>query len=126
MKRSWIGLGILIAVLLMSFLTARGMEQSQAPIAADLEQAAQLVLEGQWEDACALAAQAQSRWHSRRNATAWVADHTPMEEIDGLFTQLEVLATAGEKADFAATSAQLAQKVTAMSQAHILSWWGFF
>lgn len=126
MKRSWIGLGILLAVLVMSFLTARGMEQTQSPIAAGLEQAAELTLDGKWESACALAAQAQIRWRSRRSATAWVADHTPMEEIDSLFAQLKVLQQAGEQTDFAAACAQLAEKVTAMSQAHTLSWWGFF
>lgn len=126
MKRSWIGLGILVGVLLISLLTARVMDRGQSPIAADLEQAAELTQEGRWEQARAVATRAQAQWVSRRSATAWVADHTPMEEIDSLFAQVEVLANAGEQTDFAAACAQLAKKVTAISQAHSLSWWGFF
>ena len=54
------------------------------------------------------------------------ADHTPMEEIDALFAQVEVYAAAREETDFAAGCAALSRKVEAMGLAHGASWWNLF
>ena len=51
MKRSWIGLGLLLALLLASGLVTRLMDRMHQPIADHLEQAAALALEGHWEQA---------------------------------------------------------------------------
>ena len=54
------------------------------------------------------------------------ANHTPMEEIDALFAEVEVYAAAREETDFAAGCAALSRKMEAMGQAHGASWWNLF
>ena len=125
MKRSWIGLGILLALLLISVLTWWAMARLQQPIARELEQAAVFSQEGDWEKALLLANRARTRWARSRCLTACVADHTPMEEMDTLFAQLEAYGQAREQADFAAVCRGLAKKAEAMGDAHGLTVWNF-
>lgn len=124
MKRSWIGFGILLALLLLCLLTAWAMDHLQSPIARQLDQAAAFAQEGQWEQAKTLAESAQTRWKQVRGLTACVADHTPMEEIDSLLAGLSCYGEE-ELADFGAACAGLSQKVQAMADAHCLNWWSF-
>ena len=49
--------------------------------------------------------------------------HTPMEEIDALFAQVEVYAAAREEAEFAAGCAELSRRMEAMANAHGAQWW---
>lgn len=125
MKRSWIGFGILLFLLLISVLTWWTMARLQQPIARELAQAAAFCQEGDWEKALPLAEQAQIRWEHNRHLIACVADHTPMEEIDTLFAQLEAYGQAREQADFAATCRGLAKKAEAIRDAHGLTAWNF-
>ncbi len=46
--------------------------------------------------------QAREAWGRSRHLGACFADHTPMEEIDALFAEVEVYAAAREETDFAA------------------------
>ena len=123
MKRSWIGLFLLLLLLAAALGATWGMERIHTPIARELEQAAELALEGDWERADALSTDADRRWQRWAHFRGCLADHTPMEEIDGLLAQLEVFRKAREDSDFAAACACAARKVEAMGQAHGLSWW---
>lgn len=124
MKRSWIGLGILLALLLISVLTWWAMARLQQPIARELEQAAAFSQEGDWEKALLLANRARTRWARSRCLTACVADHTPMEEIGSLFAQLSRYAAGENREEFVPGCAALVTKIEAMADAHGLSVWG--
>lgn len=123
MKRSWIGAGMLVVILAAALLVTWGMDRCHDPIARDLDSAAKYALSGDWDQAKALAKNADEVWKNNRNFSACFADHGPMEEIDADFAQLEVYAHSREEVAFAATAAALSQKVQAMGEAHGLVWW---
>ena len=118
MKRSWIGFVLLLVLLAGGIAATWGMAKCHEPIARDLENAAKTALQGDMAQGEALMFQAREAWGRSRHLGACFADHTPMEEIDALFAQVEVY--------FAAGCAALSRKVEAMGQAHGASWWNLF
>lgn len=125
MKRVWLGVAILAALLILSLWVQAGMVRLHAPVSRDLERAAQASLEGDWEEATRLWTQARDRWERRHDLTAAVADHSPMDELDMLFAQLSVFDSQREAVHFAATCRAAAQMAQAMYQAHSFTWWNF-
>ncbi len=123
MTRLWIGIGFLVALLALGITVPIAMDQVAEPVSAQLSQAQQLALAGQLPAATALAQQADEDWHAHWKLIATVADHTPMEEIDRMFAELQAFGQAEETAEFAATSAGLARLTQAMAEAHRFSWW---
>ncbi len=126
MKRSWIGGGILAALLVVALLVTWGMDRIHRPVTASLESAREAALAGQWEQAEEAAAAARQSWDKWEHFRGCFADHTPTEEIDSCFAQLAVLAAAGESSDFAALAAETARRVEAISQSHALTWQNLF
>lgn len=126
MKRSWIGFALLLVLLAGGIAVTWGMAKCHEPIARDLENAAKTALQGDMVQGESLMLQARDAWGRSRHLGACFADHTPMEEIDALFAQVEVYAAAREETDFAAGCAALSQKVEAMGLAHGASWWNLF
>ena len=123
MGRFWIGVALLMALLTLGFFAGTAMEQNHNRISDMLEQAAQSAAQGQLERGAALGRQAADHWQQHRNATAAMADHAPMEEIDSLFAQLKIYETTGQADCFATCSAKLSMLVRAVGEAHSLSWW---
>ncbi len=123
MRRLWLGLGILAVLLALCIGVTVSMEGIHNPIAEDLLQAAEAAQAGDWNTANALAASARTRWKKYWCFTAAVADHTPMDELDGLFAELEIYGQEQEMPHFAATCAHLHQLSRAMADSHTPSWW---
>ena len=71
----------------------------------------------------ALAKKAKELWDKQWHRSAVLADHTPMDEIDGLFAQVQSYARAGNRADFAAGCSRLSKLVEAIGEAHAPGWW---
>jgi hypothetical protein len=46
-----------------------------------------------------------------------------MDEINGLFAQAKTYLQTGAREDFAATRSRLSQLISAVSDAHKLTWW---
>lgn len=122
-KRFWLGIGILVLFLGTGLGISLGMDTIHGPAEQALEQAAEKALAGQMEEAVALARQAHARWEDNWALTASVADHSPMDEVDALFAEMEVYAQAQEDKHFAACCAQLSKLVESMAAAHRFSWW---
>lgn len=122
-KRFWLGIGILALFLLVGVGISLGMDAIHRPAEQALEQAAEKALDGQMEEAVALARQAHDWWDDRWKLTASVADHSPMDEVDKLFEEMEVYAQAQEDKHFAACCAQLSRLVESMAAAHRFNWW---
>ena len=123
MKRGWIGLGFLLALLVCGILLSATMDRKHSPVAEDLTDASRLAMEGNWELAAEKAAAAKEKWEKTWHFSAAFADHEPMEEIDGLFARVEVYADARETALFAAVCADLSRRLEAMGEAHAPAWW---
>ena len=123
MKRGWIGLGLLLVLLAGGLLGTWGMTACHEPMAEDLEKAAAYALLGDWNRAESLAQTARADWEACWQFTAIFADHAPMEEIDGLFAQLQYYADAGNLQALGACCTRLSELVEEVSDAHRLTWW---
>ncbi len=123
MKRLWLGIVILAVLLTASALSCVAMERIHTPICLTLAQAAAAAEAEDWETAQALTAQARARWERYWYFTATVADHTPMDELDGLFEELDIYLSARENPHFSATGLHLAALAAAMADSQTPSWW---
>ncbi len=123
MRRLWLGLGILCALLILCGSVSLAMERIHGPISRDLEAAVQAAQAEDWSKAKALTESARARWDIYWYFTAAVADHTPMEELDGLFAELDIYLQEQEMPHFAATCSHLSQLAEAMADSHTPSWW---
>lgn len=125
MKHFWLGAGLLSLFLILGILVSVFMKNTHMEISQTLEEAAQKTLSGDLDSGIRLGNKAKEDWKKSRKGTAAVADHSPMDDIDSLFAEMEVYAQAREEPHFAACCAQLAQLVKAMYDAHALTWWNF-
>ena len=123
MGRFWLGIGILVLFLLLGLWVAHAMVDVHQSISQTLDQAAAQALDGDLKAGFSLAQQARSHWHSHWHSTASVADHAPMDEIDGLFAQLDAYRQSERPGDFAAYCARLSALIAAVGEAHSLTWW---
>ncbi len=123
MARGWFGAGILVLFLILGLVVSVNMDNAHLPTGALLEQAADQTLNGEFEQGVALGMEAKARWERQWNGTATVADHSPMDDVDALFAELEVYAKAGEEPHFAACCLELSKRLQAVADAHKFSWW---
>jgi hypothetical protein len=123
MRKFIIGITVLSILLLSGLLVAKATKEMYRPIINLLEEAADAALAGNFEIAKQQADKAKQLWDTQKNATATVADHTPMEDIDHLFAETEIYAQTEELPHFAACCAQLAGMVKAMGDAHAPNLW---
>lgn len=120
MKRSWLGAGLLLVLLIAACFVTGAMGRIHDPIARDLNAAGEAALTGDWDRALSLSQQAGDKWEEQEVFRACFADHNPMEEIDSCFAQLEVYGRMKEETAFAAACMETARKVEAMGEAHKL------
>ena len=123
MKHLWIGVLILAILLTLGLIINRRMDVIHAPIADDLAKAAEAALSDDWDTALSCMRSASARWEKYRRFTAAFADHNPMDELDGLFAELQVYADEREMPHFASTCARLNHLANAMAESHMLYWW---
>ena len=123
MKRGWFGAGLLAVFLGLGLLVSALVSNAHQPTSTMLEQAAEKTLSGDFAGGIALGTEAQQRWKCQWNGTASIADHSPMDEIDALFAEMEIYARTGEQPHFAACCKELAQRLEAIADAHRFSWW---
>lgn len=123
MKRFRIGVILLAVLLVLSLGVQLFMGKTQQPIAAALAAAGENARSGHWDAAKQYADAASDRWQESWHLTAALADHGPMEDIDSLMAQLPSYLAQRDGAEFSALCAELIRRVTAMSNAHRLTWW---
>ena len=102
MKKLWVGASLLAFLLTAGLVNARGMDKNHRQIAALLTDAADASLAGDMRLGTELSEKAQTLWEKYRDAVATVADHQPLEDVDGLLSQLRVYAATGGVVEFAA------------------------
>ena len=123
MKRSWLGFGLLMVLLVLSLLVTWAMERIHGPVEQDLAAAAEAAQLGNWPMAQTYFDRAATHWEKWLHFRSCFADHSPVEEIDGMFSRLQIYCRLRENAAFAADCRELAEKVAAVGEAHGLVWW---
>lgn len=123
MKRFWIGITLLAVLLVGGVLLRHRMDRVHLEAAQLLQQAQTAALQMDWPQAQAFAEEARQQWQRYHRFTAAFADHTPMEEIDGLFAELEIFSQQQEMPHFAAICAHLATLCRSMGESHHVAWW---
>ena len=123
MKRIWIGVVLLGALLIGGIGTGEFMERAQTSVARDVQRAGELALQGEWTLAQALVKRGQDRWEEKWPVTAAIADHEPMDEIDALFAQLKTYEKTRDPAAYSALCGHLGSLLEALSQGHRCKWW---
>jgi len=123
MGRGWFGIAILAVFLALGFYTSDAVEKAHHPTELLLKQAAEEAVSGDFAQGVSLGMEAKTRWERHWNGTAAVADHSPMDDVDALFAEMEIYAKTGEEPHFAACCLELSKRMKAMSEAHKFSWW---
>lgn len=122
MKRLWLGAAVLLLLALGATVTLR-MTRIHLSLGQELAAAAGYADRGQWDEADESLRRALSGWQRQYRLTAAITDHGPMEQIDARFATLRVYGRLRDREAFCACCAGLEAMVTAMGEAHCLSWW---
>lgn len=123
MKRFWVGVGLLGAMLILGIWTGQRMIRSPMPCAQDLEQAAAQAMAEDWTAAGALSDRARETWEQNRKFSASVANHRVMDEIDALFRELEIYRAREETAAYSAECMYLAERLRDLGNSFRLNLW---
>ena len=116
------GVAILLALLVLGIFSGIWVNQASQQVVSCLAQAEESVRNGNPSEALVFSQQAQILWDSIWNRVAVVADHTSMDEIDGLFAQMAYYAQA-DVSLFGAGCARVRELVSAVSDGHQFTWW---
>lgn len=123
MKRVRFGAALLVLLLALSIAVTICMGRTHTAISEALGAAAEDFLTDRIADANEKIAWARRMWEEKWRFSAAFADHDPMEEIDGLFCELDVYVKTRDYESSAAICARLSRAVEAMGDAHECSWW---
>jgi hypothetical protein len=121
-RRFYLGVAILLALLVLGIFSGIWVNQASQQVVHCLTQAEESVRNGNPSEALVFSQQAQMLWDSIWNRVAVVADHTSMDEIDGLFAQMAYYAQT-DVSLFGAGCARVRELVSAVSDGHQFTWW---
>jgi hypothetical protein len=123
MERSRFGLGLLLCLLILGILSTWGMLRTTEPMTESIRQAGDAGFREDWTFAEQKLGEAKQRWEETFPFCASLTDHEPMENINGLFAQLEIYGQLRTPTELAAVCARLSALVSAVGEAHQLTWW---
>ena len=123
MIRFRFGVGILALVLAGGITAMLFMRHIHKDICDDLQEAAALAAESHLGEAGERIHTAQKKWEDHRHLVAALAEHTDMDEVDGLFRQLESYHKIQDAHACAAICAELRFRVEALGESHDINWW---
>lgn len=123
MKRLIIGIAVLLLLPVIGGAVSWFFCQAHIPTAALLADASEAALANDWDSALSFSRQARNRWERFRHLTAAFTDHSPIDEIDSLFSQLETFEAQKSGEWFPALCAQLSELTKAIADSHRFCWW---
>lgn len=123
MGRLWIGIGILVILLAMGIGLLWGSGVFFEELTQELEQAGELALAGNWQAAGEKVEKSREKWEAYRRFWASFTDHEPVEQMQNLFSQLELYRARQLEVDFAAVCRNLVHVAEAIDESHSLRWW---
>ena len=121
-RRFYLGVAILTLLLVLGVFGGIWVDRANEQVVQCLQQAEEAAQTGQREAALSFVRQAERLWKQNWHRVAVVADHTAMDEIDGLFSQMEHYARDGDGL-FGAGCARVRELVRAVSDGHRFTWW---
>jgi hypothetical protein len=126
MKRSWIGLALLLVLLVISLAVTGFMTRIHEDLALDLRQSAESALLGDWDNVQLFLRRANRSWTKWGHLRASFADHKEVEAVDAALASLEIWRQSKDAAAYRAACAALTKQVEALGEAHKLTWWNVF
>lgn len=126
MKRIWFGAALLAVLLVLGIGSAALMEDTHLTQAAQLNRAADLAMSGNWEHAGAALSKAKGSWEQRSPIISGLSDHGPMDQINGIFAQLEIFEQMQDTASFCSSCRYLAKQLEALGRSHSFNLQNFF
>lgn len=121
MKRLWLGVAVLAALLAAGFWAMHYADAHQDGLCRHLDEAKQAALEENWDAVRDLTVEAAALWEDSWDIWAALSDHTVLDEIDAGFARLEVYCRHGHATDYAAESGALARQIQALGDGHRLN-----
>lgn len=126
MKQVWIGLGILGLLFFGGIWMGNELEQAHGQQIRDLEQARTAAMEENWSRAEAHLTRARKQWEGRRNISGVLYRQDPLDQIDGLFAQLESFSACRDRMSFCSSCALLARNLQNLPETHSFHWRNLF
>ena len=126
MRRFWIGVGLLGALLALGIWGSGRLRRSHMPSAADLDNAAACAMAEDWIRADGLTERARNTWEQSLRLTAAMHHQAPLEEIDALFRELEIYRAREETAAYCALCVHLSQLLKDLGNSGRFTWWNLF
>ena len=123
MNRLWIGVVILLFFLAMGGAIWWGSHVFFGNFSRDMELAGQAAVEENWTVAGEKIEKCRQKWERQRPFWAALTDHAPMEQIQNLFSQLELYEKQRLSTEFAACCRSLSKEAEAVGETHGLAWW---
>ena len=123
MKRLWFGVTFLILLLAFGIWQMVGLSSVHNALSVTLSEAALAAQRQDWETADALSEDAQQQWEQYRRLTASFADHEPLEELEQLFSELQICKGLSLDENYAVVCSNLSQICKAISESFRISWW---
>ncbi len=124
MNRLWIGIGIMVLLLALGIAMLWGSTVFFKKLSNDLEQAGDFALAGNWSAAGEKLSKSQAQWARWQCFWSACTDHEPIEQMQNLFSQLEVYQARQLEVDFATVCRSLVEIAKAIDESHSLKWWG--
>ena len=121
MKRIWFGAAMLAVLLVLGFSCGTFMERTHAAQSKDLTRAAELALEENWAGAENFVSAVRREWNQKRPFIAALSEHEPIDQAEGLFSQLEAFAKTKDVASYSSTCLLLARILESLGQSHRLN-----
>lgn len=121
MRRLWFGLGLLLALLTVGVGISARLSAYLDPLTEQVAQAADAARTDAVFASGLLEASRQT-WKKCRDFTAAVLDHSPMEQIDGLFATAQSYGKSGIWEAMAAECGRLTEWIQAMAESQRLTW----
>ena len=126
MKRLWIALALLAALLWGTLLHTRSLEGFTRELTAGLEQAQDLAASDRWEEARAVTQKALETWRGRDVYLHVLLRHGDTDAIYAGFQEVLALLDSGEYGEYAAANARLLTQIKLLSEAEQLTWKNVF
>lgn len=121
MKRIWFGVVLLGVLLILGLGSSNLLERIHESQSEDLIRAAECAMEGNWAGAGKYQQSVRREWDKHRSLVAALSDHAPMEQVEGLFAQLEVFAASQDTVSYSSTCRYLSSQLDALGNAHSLT-----
>ena len=123
MKRLYVGVALLVAVLGLGVLSMLLFGRFSRCLEKDLKRAEQAAEAEEWAQAEEYAKKAWKEWNSWRKYAAAVSEETPLEGMNVLFDRLELYGKRRNTLEFCQTCRELALLSQAVGQSQGLDFW---